>query len=70
MLNGITLVVASNEMRKNPIEVGDVIVDKEIDWTFLTPMLAAVIDTNKLRRLKQLIIVSFELAGCSDQIST
>lgn len=56
LLYGHTVVLASEDLRKNILQVGDLIVERQIDWAFLTPQMAQVIDASKLAQLKKLAV--------------
>ena len=55
LLSGFTLVIAPEEIRKD-VGLGDFILDNNIDWAQMTPVLAQVMDPKCFRNLKKMSV--------------
>ena len=48
--------MATEEVRKDPATLGEFIVEKKIDWATIPPVMAQIMDEDKLKVLKKLFL--------------
>lgn len=56
LIHGRTIVIAHDEARKDSIELGNLIVNKNVHWIFMTPAIAQLIDEEKFAGVKSVDI--------------
>lgn len=52
LIHGRTIVIAPDEARKDSVALGNLIVDKNVHWIFMTPAIAQLIDEEKFAGVK------------------
>lgn len=56
LFNKGTIVMATEDVRKDPVALGDFLVEKKIDWATIPPVMAQVMEESKLAVVKKLIL--------------